>query len=963
MGTAGALSDLEPVHPGGHGVPSAPAGRRGEPDSNRAAAGEPCSEELSRCEAGEALTLVYGDPRRALLLASEVLSRPGLSPQTIAIAERAAGLSELELGRVGAAQRRLERAKAAALASGLRAETAELQLALVVALLQAEEPGTALSELDSAAALADEPPERAAILSQRALVLMRLGRYDQALSESGPALALCRATDQLDPLARLLSNRGVVHAYLGDFETAEAELSEALTILRRLGYELNVVQVVHNLGFVAARRGDVPTALRRYDEALAAYERLGIPAHALSIDRCELLMSARLLPEARVAAEDAVAGLAEAGFAADLAEGRLMLAEVALAGGDALRAEAEAEAAGATFDRQHRERWAALARFAAARARWAGGAPPEEIVSEAADLAERLESAGWPLQGLESRITAGRAALSLGRPAEARWTLSGAPARRSARTADERSREWYAVALLRLASDDRRGALRALTAGLDVAERHRASFGATELRVRTATNSAELADLGLGLALAGGRPRSVLGWAERWRARSLWRPGVVPSGDPELARRLSDLRHTVASLENRRLSGEAAHDLESRRHRIESEIRHHTLRRHGDEGESRRPPSVPELQRELAGRVLVEFVEHAGTLYAVLLTRDSCRLQRLGAVSEVERQRAALHFASSRLATRRSRRVTLEAAAATLIRAARRADSLLIAPLMKDIEIADEAAGKEVAIVLVPTGQLHAMPWGMLPLLARRPVSVAPSAGLWLRHARRPMDEGTPAAGPPGRPAGPTGAGEGEPTISGKTVLVAGPGISSAADEIAQIERLYEHPVVLAGGQATAEAVVQALGAAEVAHVAAHGRFRADNPLFSALELADGPLTVYELEKIAHPPRLVVLSACDGGRAQVHPGDELMGTTAAMLSIGSRAIIASVAPVPDAGAPPLMASFHRHLRRQGASAAVALALSQAGAGVHELDPGELAAGSPSGLRALAAGVFVCFGAG
>jgi len=929
--TAGTLSDLEP---------------------------DPCLDRGRRSEAGQALELVYGDPRRALSLAEAVLSGPDLSPETVAVAERAAALSELELGRVGPARRRLERAKADALASGLRAETAELQLGLAVVLLQAEEPDTALSELDSAAALVDEPAELAAILSQRALVLMRLGQYDQGLSESGTALALCRATGQVDPTARLLSNRGVVHAYLGDFDTAEAELSEALTILRRLGHELSAVQVVHNLGFVAARRGDVPTALRHYDEALASYERLGIPVHTLSIDRCELLMSARLLPEARAAAEDAVAGLHASAFAADLAEARLMLAEVALAGGDTVTAQTEAEAAAATFDRQHRDRWAVLARFAAARARWAGGATPDEILAEGAELAAQLETAGWPLQGLESRIAAAGAALRLGRPAEAGFVLSGAPERRSAKTADERSRAWYAVALLRLACEDRRGALRALTAGLDVAERHRAAFGATELRVRAATGSAELADLGLHLVLASGRPRSVMVWAERWRARSLWRPEVVPSRDPELARRLSELRHTVASVEERRLSGEATAELDSRRQRLEAEIRHHTFRHLNDEDRGPLAASIPALQGQLSGRVLVEFVEHDGTLYAVVLTQDRCRLRRLGPVSEIERQRAALHFALSRLATRRSRPATLEGAAGALIRAARRADSLLIAPLMKEIDIVDKSAGREAEIVLVPTGQLHALPWAMLPLLAGRSVSVAPSAALWLRHVRPSHATLCAAAG--SSSAGPTGAGY---DSAGRTVLVAGPGIPSAADEIAQIEPSYAHPVVLAGAEATVEAVVQALGAAEVAHIAAHGRFRADNALFSALELADGPLTVYELERIEHPPRLVVLSACDGGRAQVHPGDELMGTTAAMLSIGTRAIVASVAPVPDAGAPPLMASFHRHLRRSGSSPATALARSQADAGVHELDPVELAAGSSPALRALAGSVFVCFGAG
>ncbi len=941
--TARALAEPEPRTGADAGGAVAPVAGVTPP----ARSGGGRSPEAVRREAGQALELVNGDPRRALSLAEGVLALPGVPPATRAVAERAAALSELELGRVAAARRRLERAKSASLRSGLRAETAELQLGLAIALLQAEQPGAALSELASAAALADDEGVTAAIVSQRVHVLMRLGRYDEALSESSDALGLCRASGQLDPVSRLLSNRGVVHAYLGDFDVAEAELSEALTILRRLGYELNAAQVVHNLGFVAARRGDVPRALRHYDEALASYEELGVPAHTLSIDRCELLVSARLLPEARLAAEESVAGLAAAGLAADLAEARLMLAEVALASGDHLTARLEADAATATFERQQRHGWAALARFAARRARWAEGVAPEVIVSEATELAEQLESAGWALQGLEARIVAGRAALQLGLSDVARSVLSGAPARRSPPAADERARAWYALALLRLANGEGRGARRALAAGLNVADQHRAAFGATELRVRTATNSADLAALGLRLAFASRRPSSVLVWAERSRARALWRPEVVPSRDPELAGRLSELRHTVASLEERRLAGEATADLEARRRHLEGEIRHQSLRDESAPARRSPVPTVPALQEELGDRILVELVEHDGTLHGVLLSRGTCLLRSLGPASEVERQLAALHFALSRLAIRRSGRATLETASEVLIRAARKADSLLIGPFMKEIRDADDRAGRRAEIVVVPTGELHAMPWALLPSLAHRAVAVAPSAALWLANARRQTEDGR------GAPSQRTGT----------SVLVAGPGVSSASDELARVGRSYEQPVVLEGAGATAAAVTQALTGAEVAHIAAHGRFRADNAQFSALEVADGPLTVYELERIESPPRLVVLSACDGGRAQVHPGNELMGTTAAMLAMGTRAIVASVAPVPDAGAPPLMAALHRHLRLAGLPPAAALDRSQADAGVHELDPGELAAGSAEGLRALAASTFVCFGAG
>ena len=136
-----------------------------------------------------------------------------------------------------------------------------------------------------------------------------------------------------------------------------------------------------------------------------------------------------------------------------------------------------------------------------------------------------------------------------------------------------------------------------------------------------------------------------------------------------------------------------------------------------------------------------------------------------------------------------------------------------------------------------------------------------------------------------------------------------------------------------------------ALEGARCAHLAAHGRFRNDNPQFSALTLADGPLTVSDLEGLRRPPRLVVLSACDSGVSAVHSGDELMGFAAALLGIGTRSLIATMVPVLDTTAEPLMTAMHAELRT-GRRPAAALAAVQSAAA--------------SGTEAAA---FVCFGAG
>src|SRR5205085_12534957 len=121
-----------------------------------------------------------------------------------------------------------------------------------------------------------------------------------------------------------------------------------------------------------------------------------------------------------------------------------------------------------------------------------------------------------------------------------------------------------------------------------------------------------------------------------------------------------------------------------------------------------------------------------------------------------------------------------------------------------------------------------------------------------------------------------------------------------AEAEIDALGGLYPSSVRLTGAAATTTRLREALDGVAVAHVCAHGSFRADNPLFSSLELADGPLTVYDLEALRRAPATMVLSSCDAGLSAVHPGDELLGLAAALLALGTRTLVASLLPVPDA---------------------------------------------------------------
>ena len=119
---------------------------------------------------------------------------------------------------------------------------------------------------------------------------------------------------------------------------------------------------------------------------------------------------------------------------------------------------------------------------------------------------------------------------------------------------------------------------------------------------------------------------------------------------------------------------------------------------------------------------------------------------------------------------------------------------------------------------------------------------------------------------------------------------------------------------------------LRALDGAPLAHLAAHGHHDRENVLFSRLDLADGPLMAYDVQRLSRPPRHVVLSACDVGRTVVRPGDEILGFTAALLHLGTPTVISSVSRVDDETALAIMTAYHRAL---SAGSRPAEALAQA----------------------------------
>ena len=154
--------------------------------------------------------------------------------------------------------------------------------------------------------------------------------------------------------------------------------------------------------------------------------------------------------------------------------------------------------------------------------------------------------------------------------------------------------------------------------------------------------------------------------------------------------------------------------------------------------------------------------------------------------------------------------------------------------------------------------------------------------------------------------------------------MVCGPGLSSAEAEGRAVAACYADATLLTGDAATVGAVAEAMCRVDVAHLVCHGSFSSENPMFSSLRLADGPMFVYDLERLSPPPDVVVLSACSAGHHATPAGKEILGLTASLLATGPRAVIAATVAVPDTSATvDFMSALHRALAT-GAGPAEAL---------------------------------------
>ncbi|QIN84837.1 CHAT domain-containing protein [Rubrobacter tropicus] len=731
------------------------------------------------------------------------------------------------------------------------------------------------------------------IFDNRGTILSYLGRGNEALASHETAAAIFDKAGLTLSHAMSLSNVGETHLWLGNY-------TSSLRAFERAQRLLSPSEARAEQYFILHKTADTYLALNLYSEALVSYQEVDslLECTGMTQDRAQTLWGKGSALIALSELKEAEGALDEATRLFSTAYNVPMLSGVMLEQAALLEAQNEHEAALTTAHR-------------------------------ALDLVSKDD---WPVQQLYARLRL--ADLLLPDVGEAEPHLLAAR-----RLADR-----LALPQLRYRLNERLGHLRRLQgreeearalleAAVDEIERLRGVVSHDAIRASFMRDKTAAYEDLLLLHLARDDEENVRGAfavAERAKSRSLvdlitgfGEKEPVRSADPEMGSRIRALQADLNAVYGELLGGPGVEerpsplpDLHARAVELEQEISR--LRLQIAAADPTRDPfaasALPDDVQDLLpsdttlvayhalGDEILAFVSVEGRIRVVrglsTVTGVNQLLRRLDV--QLDRFRAGQAFAERHMAKmERSTRQVLAALYDGLIAPL---ESLLGGAASRVSDGSDRIS----QLAIVPHGPLHRVPFhalfdGERYLIESFEISSAPSATVYsLCQKRSSWDrEGAAVFG------------------------VEDPSIPSAAAEARTVAGHLPGAKVRVGGDATIGSLRGDASESGALHLACHGLFRSDNPMFSALKLHDGWLTAADAMSLNLPDALVTLSACESGRGEVIGGDEILGLTRAFLGAGAATLVVSLWLAQDEATAELMGEFYARLR-DGAGPAQAL---------------------------------------
>lgn len=742
----------------------------------------------------------------------------------------------------------------------------------------------------------------ARLTSNMGNILYRQERHAAALRLYDEALEAFNRIGEPRDVAAVLSNIAVCCTRLGQFPRALDCYRRARSHSESNGLPLLVAAADYNIAYLHYLRGDYKQAMELYAKTRTHCEQVGDSYHAAlcDLDESGMYLELNLSDEGGELAKRAAGRFDELGMAYERAKALVNQAVAQSHQGDPQAASNLFQAARELFVEQKNPIWPALIDLdQAILARRNGDA---ERSQELCRKAYRVLS-GSLLPGkatlcelLEAQLLLDRGLLDAARST----CLTAMERVDSSDAAAQRFQGHFVMAQIQEAQGEQAEALESYRRAVAEIEGLRNRLWGENSRISFLKNKLDVYEGLVWLELDSGQVERAFLSIEHAKSRSMVEMLSFPellTPSIELQEMRRDLNWHYRQIEIAAVSQEDGvkariAEWQQRSREIESDIglRLTAMRpqERGLLGDSTRIMPFEELQASIPeGATLVEYYEVRGVFFACLLTRKGLRLIPVARTGETRAVLRLLQFQLSKLRLGREYVTRFEAIwdAATNSHL-RHLYDLLVAPLRENLNGSRQ-------LIVVPHSFLHSLPFHALHdgeryLVDSFAISYSPSASVYALCDARPrtFTEQSLVLGVPDAQA---------PEIEAE---------SRAAASVLPGARLFL-------GAAATESALRGWGpSSRFLHIATHGMFRRDNPLFSSIRLGDSHLNLVDLYQIPLAAELVTLSGCSTGLNTVVGGDELLGLMRGLLHAGAHSMLVSLWDVNDASTTAFMKEFY-----------------------------------------------------
>ena len=741
----------------------------------------------------------------------------------------------------------------------------------------------------------------------------RQDRFAEALASYERAYEQLTRFRNVEGIAAALGNMAMCLITLNDFPRAMETHHRARAFCAENGLPRLVALADYNIAYLYFFRGQYGQAIEALKATLAACEALGdvYTAAVCRLDLAEIYLELNLSADAAEMAEEAQSAFTRLGVGYEAAKARGFFAIAQGQQGKVLRSLELFGQARDAFVAEHNAVWPGLMDLYRAMILLSAGRL-FEARRNAVEALSAFEAPALASKAILCRLLLARIALRMGEIETARQECVRAEAIIGPLDLPAVSFQLHYVrGQIARAAGDAAAAEGAFREALRFLESLRSTLRGEELKIAFLKNKLEiyesLVDLCLSRGTGPGDVEEALSYVEQAKSRSLQElllKAAVPAPPPgksELVRRVGELREELNwyyhRMEAEQLSPEVR--AEDRLEDLRSAVKEHEselLRVLRDLPAEAQPLellapvsfSLADIRAALPERaMLVEYFRVGARLIAFLVTRDRLEVVPVALVSRVQHVLRLLQFQLG-WARPGSGEVSAPSRKALLASTQAHLGELydeLIAPIRSRLD-ADH-------LVFVPHDLLHYVPFhalfdGTRHLIDSHSVSYAPSATI---HA---LCQGRPARS------------------HGASLVMGVPDATTAfiAEEARAVAARLPDAELFLGGEATAAVLRERGEVSRYVHVAAHGFFRSDNPMFSGIRLGGSYLTLYDLYNLRLPAELVALSACVSGLNVVAAGDELIGLARGLFRAGADSLLLTLWEVPDESAAEFMKSFY-----------------------------------------------------